>query len=299
MGPTYNATERNEMLRWDYIFLGDSFDGNKLTHFYELTVTDAATTTMIASALINWSKRFGPPRMFIADQSSRFKSEVVQEICMQLAIKLDLAFSRAPWINDTVDRLNRDVLQVLRVLLMAMKLDTHECEYLVARVQIILNHTPLYGVVNSVVMESAAPRAEMVASLQHNLDEIHKEAEDIHEQRRLHNMARSSGVLCIFSTLTRHLIANKRYIFYCDASLGSSEDMLAHVGNQSMVSGAGSFKNHRKGQPGWTLLDNKDPCESLHSLYYDLTVRVESYVTEHAGLDLTRALSAISPTFNV
>ncbi|POM73516.1 Hypothetical protein PHPALM_9632 [Phytophthora palmivora] len=28
-GPTYNATERNEMLRWDYMFLGDSFDGNK------------------------------------------------------------------------------------------------------------------------------------------------------------------------------------------------------------------------------------------------------------------------------
>ncbi|POM73515.1 Hypothetical protein PHPALM_9631 [Phytophthora palmivora] len=197
---------------------------------------------MITSALINWSKRFGPPRMFIADQGSRFKSEVVQE--------LDLALACAPWINDTVERLNRDVLQVLRVPLMTMKLDTHECEYLR----------------NSVVMESAAPPAEMVATLQHNLDEMHKEAEDIHEQRRLQNTARSSGASSRSETLIRHLI--------CMAS-DFGFTVMHHSGRVRTFPPTLATR-------AW-FPDKEEPWESLHSLYYDLTVRVELYVTEHAG----------------
>ncbi|GMF51975.1 unnamed protein product [Phytophthora fragariaefolia] len=142
-GPTYNATERNEMLHWDYLFLGDSVDDNKyllvikdgLTHFCELVVAGAATSMVAASALADWTKRFGPPKMLISDQGSHFKNEVVQQMCRQLAIEQDLVLAYAPWINGTIERLNRDVLRVLRVLLMEMNLDTHEWEYLVPLVQ--------------------------------------------------------------------------------------------------------------------------------------------------------------------
>lgn len=48
-----------------------------------------------------------------------------------------------PWVNGTVERLNRDILQVMRVLILEYQLDTKSWEYLLPLVQANLNQTPV------------------------------------------------------------------------------------------------------------------------------------------------------------
>ncbi|KAG3059682.1 hypothetical protein PI125_g25008 [Phytophthora idaei] len=60
-------------------------------------------------------------------------------------MKIEQEFSPvySPWLNGTVERFTKDVLQVLRVLLMEYELDFHEWPYLLPVLQRNLNHTPL------------------------------------------------------------------------------------------------------------------------------------------------------------
>ncbi|EGZ20976.1 hypothetical protein PHYSODRAFT_492634 [Phytophthora sojae] len=48
-----------------------------------------------------------------------------------------------PWVNGTVERLNREALQVVRALLLEYQLDTKSWEHLVPLVQANLNQTPV------------------------------------------------------------------------------------------------------------------------------------------------------------
>lgn len=366
------------MLHWDFLYLGDSVGNCKyllvlkdgLTHFCELVACDSPTSAVATSGLVDWSKRFGPPQNLISDQGSLFKNEVVQQLCRQLGIEQDLVLAYASWINGTIERLNRDVLQVLRVLLMEMKLDTHEWEYLVPTVQGILNHTPVASLGNKspgelftalprptpfeavVVQRNGKPMVvsepvnipnDMVERMQRSLRDMHKEVEDIRERRRLQNMSRSNGVPCNFSVgdfvlwsridsrlsvnkllarwvgpfevveehphsyMIRHLLDNQRYMvhgsrlkFSRDGSLGTSEELLAHVGNQGMVLGVEKFKDHRKVPQGWQLLvswvglqDEEDSWEFLQALNDDLPGRVAAYIEDSGDDELVQALAAL------
>ncbi|GMF16577.1 unnamed protein product [Phytophthora fragariaefolia] len=76
-GPTYNPTLRNELLP----LLGGQLrrmcvsvvlkDG--LSHFCELVACDSATSTVAATTLADWTKRFGPPEVLVSDQGSHFR----------------------------------------------------------------------------------------------------------------------------------------------------------------------------------------------------------------------------------
>ncbi|OWY92645.1 hypothetical protein PHMEG_00038268, partial [Phytophthora megakarya] len=267
-----------------------------------------------------------------------FKNEVVQQLCRQLLIEQDLVLAYAPWINGTIERLNRDILQVLRVLLMETKLDMHEWEYLVPTVQSILNHTPVASLGDRSPGElfTALPRPTPFEAI---------EVVNIRERRRTQNMSRSNGVPCNFSTgdfvlwsridsrlsvnkllarwvgpfevveehphsyMIRHLLNDKRYMvhgsrlkFYRDGSLGISEELLAHVGNQGMVLGVEMFKGHRKVHQGWQLLvswvglqDEEDSWEPLKTLYDDLPERVSVYIAESNDSDLSEAFTTLQP----
>jgi transposase InsO family protein len=53
----------------------------------------------------------------------------------------------SPWLNGTVARVNRDLLQVLRALLIDYGLDFHEWPYLLPVVQANINHSPMGSLV--------------------------------------------------------------------------------------------------------------------------------------------------------
>ncbi|ETO73131.1 hypothetical protein F444_10899 [Phytophthora nicotianae P1976] len=224
---------------------------------------------------------------------SNFKSELIAMICKKLDIDQNFVVAYAPWINGTVERLNRDVLQVLRVLLMEYTLDTHEWVYILPLVQGNLNHTPVRS------LGDRAPKR--LDQLQTSLAGLHKEVVNQREKRRLQNMARSKGTECNFSVgdfvlwsrIASRIEVDKLLarwvepfeVFYADSSLEVSEELLAHVGNQCMLLLVESLKEHQKNRGEWQLLvsweglqDEDNSWESLEAVQKDVPSRVGEYV---------------------
>jgi hypothetical protein len=160
-GETYRCAERNGAMHWDFLYLGESFGPSKYllvmkddaTHFCELTVCDGPTSSVAVEAMLDWYSRYGPPHTWISDNGSHFTSEVINELCKRLKCKQSFTIAYSPWINGSIERLNRDVLTVLRALLLEYKLHTHDWPSLIPTVQASLNHTALPSLGNHAPME--------------------------------------------------------------------------------------------------------------------------------------------------
>eukprot|EP00644_Phytophthora_capsici_P008989 jgi/Phyca11/102196/e_gw1.6.403.1 len=182
-----------------------------------------------------------------------------------MEIEQELVLVNAPWINGTVERLNRDILQVLPL------------------AQGNLNHTPVTSLANRTP-------AEFLAAM-------HREVVDRREQRRSQNMQRSKGTPCNVSVgdfvlwsridkrlstnkllarwigpfeviedhphsfVIRHLITKQQFDvhgsrlkYYSDSNLDVNEELLAHIGNEGMILGVAALKRHRKEHGVWQVL---------------------------------------------
>ena len=124
-----------------------------LTHYCELVACDSPTSTVAVDALMKWAKRFGMPRVWISDQGSHFKNKVMAALAHKLKVNHDFSLAYCPWRNGSVERMNRDILQVMRVLLREYRLAEHQWDYLLDVVQANLNQTPVASLANKSPME--------------------------------------------------------------------------------------------------------------------------------------------------
>ncbi|KAE9352578.1 hypothetical protein PF008_g5392 [Phytophthora fragariae] len=142
-------------------------------------------------------------------------------------MKIEQEFSPvySPWLNGTVERLNKDVLQVLRTLLLEYGLDFHEWPYLPPVLQGNLNHTPLHslgghspvelftGLPTSSQLDAVVGRRndadfvreinlevvdEQLNALRRSLHSMHKDVADEKERGRLQDMAAHKGSVANF-----------------------------------------------------------------------------------------------------
>jgi hypothetical protein len=196
-----------------------------LTHYCELVAADSPTSLTAAEAVLDWHKRFGPPRELVSDQGSHFTAEMLAELAARVHTRQRFVPVYTPWINGTVGRVNRDILQVLRVMLLELQLDTRNWVYLLPAIQGNLNHTPVPSLSGHAPVELftglPAPtpldsiivpgerRAQVLtvdisaadaqlATLREHLRELHGVVTDRKEQKRLYEMARAKGQVCNF-----------------------------------------------------------------------------------------------------
>ncbi|GMF44352.1 unnamed protein product [Phytophthora fragariaefolia] len=199
---------------------------DELTHYWELVAADSANRQTAVEALLDWHKRFGLPRMWMSDNGAPFKCEVMAELAERLNATHAFAPVYSPWINGTVERVNRGILQVLRVMLLENQLDTRNWVHLLPLIQANLNHCPVLSLGGcapvelftglpapsalDVVMvpEDKLPRTlpldkaefrEAIEGLRRSLHGLHRVARDQREQRRTAVMTRSKGTICNFS----------------------------------------------------------------------------------------------------
>ncbi|KAE9037711.1 hypothetical protein PR002_g6407 [Phytophthora rubi] len=225
---------RNERLHMDYLFLGDTYGSTKyvlvlkdeLTHFCELVPADSAGSEVVVASILDWFKRFGLPESWESDNGSHFKAEVMASLCERLKANQSFVPVYTPWINGTVERINRDILQVLRAMLLEFQLDTRNWLYLLPLIQANLNHSPVASLGNHAPIEVftglPAPSAldtiavpsdkgtrlvpvdpervsAHVEKLRRSLHAMHKEATTQKEKKRLYEMARAKGGICNFA----------------------------------------------------------------------------------------------------
>ncbi|KAE8988589.1 hypothetical protein PR003_g23126 [Phytophthora rubi] len=101
-----------------------------LTHYCELVACEVTTSDAAVVAILDWHKRFGLPAKWPTDNGSHFRSAVMAELATRLHGLQSFEPDYTPWINGTVERINRDILQVVRALLLELRLDTRSWEYL-------------------------------------------------------------------------------------------------------------------------------------------------------------------------
>lgn len=228
------VSKRNECLHVDYLFLGDSYGETKyvlvmkdeLTHYCELVPADSANGETVVAAVLDWHKRFGMPDTWMSDNATHFKNVVLEELARQFGVLHYFVPVYTPWINGTVERVNRDILQVLRVMLLEYRLDTRNWMHLLPLIQGNLNHTPVISLGNCAPVElftglpahsqlatimipgERVPRELPVSSgalqaavetLRANMQGLHQVVADRREQQRLAAMARAKGIECNFS----------------------------------------------------------------------------------------------------
>ncbi|KAH9184644.1 hypothetical protein AeNC1_013379, partial [Aphanomyces euteiches] len=171
----YMAKRRNECLHWDFLYMGESFGNEKyllvvkdeLSHYCELIPCATPTTFVAATALLDWYKRFGAADVWQSDRGSHFVNKVLKELEPRLKFKQLITPVYAPWLNGTIERLNRDILTVMRTLLLEFKLNSHEWVHLVPLVQSNLNHSPMQSLNGSAPIEefTGLPRPSVLKSI--------------------------------------------------------------------------------------------------------------------------------------
>ncbi|OWZ15800.1 hypothetical protein PHMEG_00010493 [Phytophthora megakarya] len=230
---TTRVTKRNEVLHMDYLSMDDSYGPTKyvlvlkdeLTHFCELIPCDSPTSTVAATAMLDWYKRFGMPQTWTSDQGTHFKNELMAELNQRLKGIQTFVPVYTPWVNGTVERLNRDILHVVRALLLELQLDTRNWEYLLPVVEANLNHTPVLSLggvaptelftglpcpppLDTLLLPGAdrpLQRIDMgvvheeLERLRESLATMHAEVVDKKDRRRLYQQSEKKGTLCNFS----------------------------------------------------------------------------------------------------
>lgn len=160
---TIECNERNGVIHFDFLSLEESYDGNEYllvikdhaTHFCELVICGKADSAAAVSGLLDWYSRFGflASTIWVSDNGSHFKNEVMSELSRRMKVKHEFTLAHSPWINGSVERINRDILQVLKAMVLEYKLSFRDWVYLVPMIQSSLNHTPVPSLGNRAPIE--------------------------------------------------------------------------------------------------------------------------------------------------
>ncbi|OWZ16425.1 RNA-dependent DNA polymerase [Phytophthora megakarya] len=227
-GPLLKANERNEVVDWEFLSLGESFGDSSyllvvkdgISHFYELFPCAMPTAYIATEALTLWYARYGMPKPLLSDQGTHFRNETMNHLAARLKVQLTFTPVYSPWINGTVERLNKDVLQVFRALLMEYGLDDHKWPHLLPAVQAHLNYTrvqsltgrapievftalPALSALTAIVVPATTARNQLVANLEDigdfmeqmrsSLHTIHEELLDVKERQRTRDIVAHTG----------------------------------------------------------------------------------------------------------
>jgi hypothetical protein len=149
---TFVATQPNQLLHFDFMHIQAAtpvtpqqyllviVDGySKFVRLVPALTADAAT---VVSALLDWFSMFGVARQFVSDQGSHFNNQVLELLQQHLLIQHHFTAAYAPWSNGQVERVNREVRELLTALLSENKLSNDAWVSLVPVVNHIINNTP-------------------------------------------------------------------------------------------------------------------------------------------------------------
>ena len=151
LGHQICGTKPKEIIAFDYTFISRVLQGSRhnfvyvfvikdtYSNFLDFTPCESADAVSAATALINWFCRYGPCYRWISDQGSHFKNKVIAEIARRMSLREHhFTTARCPWPNGSVERANRDLFAVLRLILAELGLPFYEWPYILGKILDIL-----------------------------------------------------------------------------------------------------------------------------------------------------------------
>jgi hypothetical protein len=142
--------ERNDIVSFDYLFLGPGRDGfqrvlvvtDKLTsytHLYPAVVEDSASAV---NGLIQFMSKCGRVKQFMSDQGTAFNNQVMGALSEKLGIKHLFTTAHSSWSNGKQERLNLTIANLFRTLMSENQMLEEDWPLLVGFVELVLNSTP-------------------------------------------------------------------------------------------------------------------------------------------------------------
>jgi len=147
LGEALHASRRNQVIPYDFLFVKNTRKfsyvlvlKDDVSHFVELVLSEITDHVVVVHALLDWYKRFGVAETHVSDKGSHFKNKVVAELNDILKTKHRFTTAYSPKSNGTVERVNREIMKVLRSLVSECKISWNEWESLLSLVQSALNN---------------------------------------------------------------------------------------------------------------------------------------------------------------
>ncbi|MDR3425806.1 DDE-type integrase/transposase/recombinase, partial [Silvimonas sp.] len=127
-GDTLHANGAHQVLHFDFMFVRAAdastdheyqytlviMDG--FSRFVELVPSARADASTAVNALIGWFSRYGRVHTFVSDQGSHFNNRVMKMLRDALGISHHFTAVYAPWSNGRVERVNREIRELLTML---------------------------------------------------------------------------------------------------------------------------------------------------------------------------------------
>jgi transposase InsO family protein len=167
------ASAPNELIHFDFYFVRsapvDSTHGasyilvllDDFSRFVECVPCDAANAAHVVTALLDWFKRFGIVYKWSSDQGSHFVNDIMAQLADRLRAEHHFTVAYAPWSNGRVERVNRELKQLMAAIMMDAQLPEDDWWYVLPNVNFLLNHTP------TAVLGGLAP-VTVMTGLQHS-----------------------------------------------------------------------------------------------------------------------------------
>ena len=146
--------KRNQVISLDYMFVQKVKKGchhcfkyvlvirDEYSGFCELIPFEAANSENAIDALCKWFARYGIPEVVRSDGGSHFVATVVSEVCRRLGIRREVTAAYCSFSMGSVERINRDILMLVNLLLREHKLGNEYWPQALPAVMSIINSTP-------------------------------------------------------------------------------------------------------------------------------------------------------------
>lgn len=92
--------------------------------------------------LSRWQHTFTVPLYWVSDQGAHFINDVMKTMSEAFNIQHHPTVADSPWVNGTVERLNRDILCVVRAMLGELKLAPQDWVSIIDNLPSVLNEAP-------------------------------------------------------------------------------------------------------------------------------------------------------------
>ena len=151
-----HATERGQVVHFDFMYIGRPPEGYAHEYVYVLVIKDdfsglvevvpceSADAETTAEALIWFKTRYLTrwPEHFISDQGSHFNNNLMRKLAQVVDTSHRFTPVYQPCANGTVEVVNKSLRRLLTQLLNDNQLGVHDWPYILPAVQSFLNDTP-------------------------------------------------------------------------------------------------------------------------------------------------------------
>lgn len=148
------ATERGQILTFDYMQIGESRETDlhnyqyilvlkdMFSHYVEFIPTPTCDSIHAADAIAWWIARFKKPEWLISDNGSHFTAKVVAQLAEAFDVRHHFVEAYCSWSNGSVERCNREIKSLLKVVLSEGGREWQDWPYLLPAVMSTVNQQP-------------------------------------------------------------------------------------------------------------------------------------------------------------